>query len=139
MSNINWYKYTILFFYPTPPKVLRKRRKEEEEKKRNMDVFQKFGYLDGNKITNSIHWYAPKKQNELPNMEDALISNFHTHTNKLHVIQNFWLFYYQFNSNCYRFLLPMLFAKSFTRSYFQNSSTIIKYSLWVTQKFGQYK
>ena len=95
MSNINWYKYTILFFYPTPPKVLRKRRKEEEEKK-EIWMFSKSLDLDGNKITNSIHWYAPKKQNELPNMEDALISNFHTHTNCI-IIQYFWLFYYQFS------------------------------------------
>ena len=97
---------------------------KKKKKKKEIWMFSKSLDLDGNKITNSIHWYAPKKQNELPNMEDALISNFHTH--KLHIIQYFWLFYYQFSIQIFiDFYYIHTIKKSFTRSYFQNSSTII--------------
>ena len=95
---------SLVFPIPTPPKVLRKKEEEEEKKKKEIWMFSKSLDLDGNKITNSIHWYAPKKQNELPNMEDALISNFHTH--KLHYNTIFLtLLLPIFNSNFYRFLL----------------------------------
>ena len=80
---------------------------KKKKKKKEIWMFSKSLDLDGNKITNSIHWYAPKKQNELPNMEDALISNFHTHKQTAYNTTYLTLLLPIFNSNFYKFLLPM--------------------------------